>query len=71
MIGANFVWNGYNKALGGFMYGASIEFELAMMTTCFTAYPGKSCNFKLNGTDLSIQTYTIFTDYVGSAYFVV
>ncbi|XP_072044760.1 uridylate-specific endoribonuclease-like isoform X2 [Amphiura filiformis] len=70
-IGANFVWNGYNKALGGFLYGSSVEFDLAMMGTCFITMPGKVCRFNLNGNPTSIQTYTIFTTMVGSAYFVV
>ncbi|XP_052764954.1 uridylate-specific endoribonuclease-like [Mya arenaria] len=69
--GAAFLWYGASKGKGSFFLGTSPEFDLSVYTVCALMYPDSRCNFVLQGTSLSIQTWDIAHKagyQIGSAY---
>ncbi|CAL1538156.1 unnamed protein product [Lymnaea stagnalis] len=58
IIGAAFSWNSHVKTLGSFFIGVSPEFELAVYSLCFFTNPGKACNISLNGSPVTIMSYS-------------
>ncbi|XP_077991508.1 uridylate-specific endoribonuclease D-like [Glandiceps talaboti] len=68
VLGMQFEWDGYYKAITSVFMGRSPEFEMAIFTVCFLQYPDARCNFNIDGNPVSIQTWTMYNDYVGSAY---
>ena len=71
MKGAAFTWYGQSKSKGSFFLGTSPEFDLAIYSICALQHTGARCNFDLEGSPVSIQTWDV--DHkdgiqIGSAY---
>lgn len=59
IVGIHFKWLSKVKPLGGFMYGTSPEFDIAMYTVCFFTRRNQKCDFSMNGHNVEVQTYDI------------
>ncbi|KAM5179716.1 uridylate-specific endoribonuclease isoform 2-T2 [Mantella aurantiaca] len=57
VLGKQFHWDGYLKAVGSQFIGSSPEFDFAMYSLCFISRPGKKCKISMDGHEISIQTY--------------
>ncbi|XP_070555155.1 uridylate-specific endoribonuclease-like [Ptychodera flava] len=68
VLSMQFQWDGYHKSITSVFMKRSPEFEMALFTVCFLEFPDSLCRFDLNGSQVSVQTWTMYSDYVGSAY---
>nr|XP_018912378.1 PREDICTED: poly(U)-specific endoribonuclease homolog [Bemisia tabaci] len=67
----SYKWSGIPKFTGSMFVGTSPELEMALYTTCFLTRPNTQCKLQLNGTPVTLQTYSFSyrgKNYIGSAY---
>jgi len=66
-----FAWNGVEKAVGTSLIGTSLEFEMALYTTCFLVGGKDSCVTLDTGVevfDLNIRCYRMGSNQIGNSF---
>ena len=65
-------WNGHKKSHTSIVVGASPEFEMAVLTICFTArYKSQVCPIRLNGINSKVMMWPmagVSPTTIGTAY---